>query len=46
MAGCNSHETPNIYPNLSAIPLSDQQQFRLKKINESKDYFIAQFKER
>ena len=31
MTGCNSHETPNIYPNLSAIPLSDQQQFRLKK---------------
>ena len=46
MAGCNSHETPNIYPNLSAIPLSDQQQFRLNKINESKYYFIAQFKER
>ena len=45
MVECNSHETPNMYPNLSA-PLSDQQQFRLNKINEIKDYFIAEIKER
>ena len=37
----NSIEAPNIYPNLN-----DQQQFRLNKINESKDYFVAQIKER
>ena len=36
----------NIYPNLSAIPLNDQQQFRLNKINEIKDYFLAEIKER
>ena len=34
MAECNSHETPNMYPNLSATLLNDQQQFRLNKINE------------
>ena len=33
------------YPNLS-VPLSDQQQFRLNKINEIKDYFAAEIKER
>ena len=33
-----------MYPNLSA-PLSDQQQFRLNKINEIKDYFVAEIKE-
>ena len=41
MVECNSHETHNIYPNLS-----DQQQFRLNKINEIKDYFVAEIKER
>ena len=35
-----------MYPNLSAAPLNDQQQFRLNKINEIKDYFIAKIKER
>ena len=45
MAECSSHETSNMYPNLSA-PLSDQQQFRLNKINEIKDYFVAEIKER
>ena len=45
MVESNSHETPNMYPNLSA-PLSDQQQFRLNKINEIKDYFVAEIKER
>ena len=40
------HETPNMYSDLNAVPLSDQQQFRLNKINEMKDYFIAEIKER
>ena len=39
-------ECSNIYPNLNAAPLSDQQQFRLNKINEIKDYFVAEIKER
>ena len=44
-------ETRNIYPNLNAIPLNatpmnNQQHFRLNKINEIKDYFVAQVKER
>ena len=42
MAECNSH---NIYPNLSANT-SNKQQFRLNKINEVKDYFIAEIKTR
>ena len=46
MAECNSHETPNMYPNLSATPLNDEQQFRLNKINEIKDYFVAEIKEK
>ena len=46
MNGCNSYETHNIYPDLNAIPLNDQQQFRLNKINEIKDYFVAEIKER
>ena len=33
-------ETHNIYPNLN------DQQFRLNKINEIKDYFVAEIKER
>ena len=33
-------ETHNIYPNLH------DQQFRLNKINEIKDYFVAEIKER
>ena len=50
MAGCNSikhdfHETPNMYPNLNAN-ISNDQQFRLNKINEIKDYFIAEIRER
>ena len=43
---CYSYETHDIYPNLNAILLSDQQQFRLNKINEIKDYFVAEIKER
>ena len=42
MAECNSHTE---YPNLS-VNTSSKQQFRLKKINEIKDYFIAEIKER
>ena len=34
-------ETPNIYPNVS-----NDQQFRLNKINEIKNYFIAEIRER
>ena len=55
MVECNSIEQnpverSNIYPNLNAIPLneislSDQQHFRLNKINEIKDYFVAEIKE-
>ena len=41
MAEYNSIETPNIYPNLNY-----QQQFRLNKINEIKDYFVAEIKEK
>ena len=42
MAECHSHD---IYPNLSANT-SYEEQFRLNKINEIKDYFIAEIKER
>ena len=48
MSECNFierdfHETPNMYPNLSANT-SNEQQFRLNKINEIKYYFIAEIK--
>ena len=51
MTEYNSHETHNIYSNLnanllSANLLSNQQQFRLNKTSEIKDYFIAEVKER
>ena len=51
MTEYNSHETHNIYSNLNAIllsatSLSNQQQFRLNKTSEIKDYFIAEIKER
>ena len=38
MAECNSHK---MYPNLSTTPSNDQQ-FRLNKISEIKDYFIVE----
>ena len=43
MDKCNSmkhdfHETPNMYPNTNAN-ISNEQQFKLNKINEIKDYF-------
>ena len=41
---CNSVEGPNVYSNLNATLLSDQQHFRLNKINEIKDYFVAEIK--
>ena len=34
-------EACNIYPNLS-----NQQQFRVNRINDIKDYFVAEIKER
>ena len=41
----NFNKTPNIYPNLAAnIP--NEQQLRLNKINEIKDYFLAEIRER
>ena len=46
----DSHETHNMHQNLSATPLNitlhDQQNFRLNKINEIKNYFVAEIKER
>ena len=41
----NFDKAPNIYPNL-ATNISNEQQFRLNKINEIKDYFVAEIKER
>ena len=35
-----------MYPNLNATSPSDQQQFRLNKINKIKNYFVAEIKER
>ena len=50
MAECTSiehnfHKTPNMYPNLNA-KISNDQHFRLNKINKVKDYFIAEIRER
>ena len=42
MAECNSH---NMYPNVSKN-ISNEQEFRLNKINEIKDYFIPEIRER
>ena len=39
------NKTPNIYPNLNTIS-SNEQQFRLNRINEIKDYFLAGIRER
>ena len=36
----------DIYPNLKATPLSNQQQFRLSKINKIKYYLVAGIIER
>ena len=41
------NKTSNIYPNLSAIPSNtNEQQFRLNKIDEMEDYFLAEIRER
>ena len=45
MAECSSYETNNIYPNLSPT-LSNNQQFRLIRINEIRDHFVAEIKEK
>ena len=50
MDECNSvkhdfHKTPNIYPNLNSN-ISNEQQFRLNKINEFKYYWLAESGER
>ena len=50
MGECNSikhdfHKTRNIYPNLRAN-ISNEQQFRLNKINEIEDCFLAEIRER
>ena len=42
MADCNSQ---NMYPNVSKN-ISNEQEFRLNKINEIKDYFIPEIRER
>ena len=39
------NKKPNIYPNLDAN-ISNKHQFRLNKINEIKDYFLAEISER
>ena len=39
------NKTPNIYPNL-ATNVSNEQQFRLNKINKTKDYVLAEIRER
>ena len=50
MGECNSikhdfHKTPNMYPNLCAN-ISNEQQLRLDKINEIKDYLLTKIRER
>ena len=42
MTECKSYETHKIYPNLNAIILNKQQQFRLNKIKEIKDVKIKE----
>ena len=50
MDECNSvkhdfYKKTNIYPNLNANILNEQQ-FKLDKISEIKDYFLAEIRER
>ena len=44
----DSNKTPNMYTNLNAISLnaniSNGKQFRINKINEIKDYFLAEIR--
>ena len=49
MAECNFvehdfHETLNMYRNLNAVPLRDQQQFRLTKSMKSKIILLLRLK--
>ena len=48
--GSHSSKMDFMYPNLNEIPLSanisNDQQFRLNKINEVKDYYIAEIRQR
>ena len=46
MSECNSIECNSIECNSVETSNLDNQQFRLNKINEIKDYFMAQIKER
>ena len=50
MAECITYPNLNATPLgaalLNAIPLSNHQQFRLNKINEIKNYFVADIKQR
>ena len=39
------HETQNMYPNLNEN-ISNEFQFKLNKINEIKDYFLAEIRKR
>ena len=45
MADHDFHQTSNMYPNLNAN-LSNAQKFRLNKMNEIKNYFPVEIKER
>ena len=45
MAECHFHKKSNMYTNLS-VTQSNEKQFRLNKINEIKDYFVAEIEER
>ena len=45
MAECHFHKKSNMYPNLS-VTQSNEKQFRLNKINEIKDYFVAEIKKK
>ena len=45
MAEYSSYETNKVYPNLRRN-LTNDQQFKLNKINEIRDYFVAGIKER
>ena len=42
----NSVERSNIYPTMNEISLNDQVHFRLNRINEIKNYLVAEIKER
>ena len=44
MAEHDFHEISNMYPNLSATPLNDQQQLGLNKVKEIKNYLVAEIK--